>query len=523
MNIEYEEDEAKGPSKLALVDIDSSATDGSFVQQEKILHMLDMKDSPAARAPTKKSEDYNDANSLQTNSKPPAVKAGLGALYNKDKAARPQPSHPSLVVTETKGSSSFGDIDRKPSGSSMKFPKKDPVMKRPQPGRKSSDAATLQAKKFYELAQASLCKEDLGKVSKLLVQMKNYGNSKNEKEYIKAAKELISVLVDSKVDCKRIQLINTLFPLLPMKYRYKIQKMASILAFEKSGLRSQCKERLSSEQEFTTVKSFVLSMLFSHSSSHDSMSLTDDRAFLEDSQKVLTILVNHDVNMQLLFDLLPERQLRRVRTLALEMKRTRDVEQAKKRSTNYIGEKVVQSSQFKPVQPKQPSPRMDESETPDAESQRALSQALSNAMDVNRTKKERVSNFQKKTEPKSMPFNPYQRSGLQYSNKRNLQPANGNQGNVDASKRVRGGSRGATTLPQSSSMNNNNPSERMDVVDRCLQQAKTSYVQPKTRQERINEIKSNVPKGMVCTICAETPTEVCSISFTSFISTLHIA
>ena len=61
--------------------------------------------------------------------------------------------------------------------------------------------------------------------------MKEYGDSKDAQLYVKAATELVSVLADREVDSKRIQMIGLLFPLLPVKYRYKIERMAAELVF----------------------------------------------------------------------------------------------------------------------------------------------------------------------------------------------------------------------------------------------------------------------------------------------------
>lgn len=312
---------------------------------------------------------------------------------------------------------------------------------------------------------------------------------------------MVLVGSDLRADSKCIQLVTLLFPLLPIKYRYKIEKMASILTFEKSGLRRQCKDLLS-EQDLSTVKSFVLSMAFNQSSRDTSFAL-NDRALLEDSQKVLTILVEHDVNLQLLFDLLPERQLRRVKALAIEMKRSQAVTKAKERSVDLKGEKLVNSVLFNKPASKNLAPlaQQIDGDKPDTESQKELSLAISQASDVNRQKKDRVMNYQqnKDTKPKK-PLNPYQLPGLQQSTKRNIQSVGNDK--VTTIKRV---CKGASL---DGSINNDH---NMDVVDRYLHQAKSSsFVHPKSGVEKLKSIKANVPKGMVCEICKEKLKEVCS-------------
>lgn len=495
-----EKEEVKGPQKIVCVDEKLSSSTG-FYPEQSIVATIGINDR---RAPKKMSEDYSgmlgDDNSTETKPKPPAANVGLGSMY--PGKTKPQIAHSSLVSNKTQASS-FGGIMGKSSDNTVKIAKKEPIKRRPQLGRKNSDAATQMAKKFFEVAQAALSSDDFGKVKRLLVAMKGYGSSKDEKQYVKSAKELIMVLVgsDLRADSKCIQLVTLLFPLLPIKYRYKIEKMASILTFEKSGLRRQCKDLLS-EQDLSTVKSFVLSMAFNQSSRDTSFAL-NDRALLEDSQKVLTILVEHDVNLQLLFDLLPERQLRRVKALAIEMKRSQAVTKAKERSVDLKGEKLVNSVLFNKPASKNLAPlaQQIDGDKPDTESQKELSLAISQASDVNRQKKDRVMNYQqnKDTKPKK-PLNPYQLPGLQQSTKRNIQSVGNDK--VTTIKRVcKGASRDG-------SINNDH---NMDVVDRYLHQAKSSsFVHPKSRVEKLKSIKANVPKGMVCEICKEKLKEVCS-------------
>ena len=533
--IKYEnhDDEAEDITKLSVVTTGEKerglATDDAllsgYVQPNRVIKRYDLNDhKPAARASEKiPGEDYDmmgdDYLTLSNSKKLPGT--GLGGFYNKGKEVKPQPT-PSLASDEKK-TSSFGGIERKPrADDSLRFgfAKKDMVKRRPQPSRKS-DAAKLQAKIFFEKAQVALCPEDILKVQKLLVAMKGYGDSKNEQQYIKAAKELISVLVESQVDCRRIQLISLLFPLLPMKYRYKIEKMAAILAFENSPLRNRCKDSLS-DQEFSTIKSFVLSMIFNQSSSQNSSVFTD-RELLEDSQKILTILVKQDVQFQLFFDLLPQQALHRVRTLALEMKRSRDVEKARERSSNFKGENCVNVALFRRSEQKPSAVRMTQSsENPvDAESEQNMAQALSQGISVNFQKKDRVIDFQKKTESKMKAFNPYDRRPTpQDSTKRNLPSMANGSGHAATSKRV---SKDAGTVPRAVSQRSTNDPPSMDIVDRCLRQVNSDgFVQPKTRLQRINgKIKAHVPKGMVCVICSETPKEVCGTNCFYFIVILR--
>lgn len=468
-----------------------------YVGEDDILKHYDVNDLSSARPV--KSEDFslNEDDLVEADSKPAAPTAGLSAMYNSKSRARPQFTRTS-PVPNTRVASSFGGLDnRKTASKAVK--REPPINRRPQPGRRS-DAGTTQAKKFFEKAQKALQKDEISKVSKLLVSMKTFGNKKDEGQYVKAAKELITTIVGSQVDSRRIELVSTLFPLLPVKHRYRIQKLASVLAFEKSLLRSKCKEVLS-EKEVESVQIFVLSTIFNSNSSHDAIAL-DDRALLQDSQKILAILLKNSINLQHFFDLLPDRQLRRVKTLALEMKKQQGVAAAKERSASLQGERCVNTVLFRPREQKKFAPSVSQSsqntETEDAESQQNLTNALSQAFNVNRQKKDRVMDFQKKSDMKvkPKPFNPYHQA-LKDSAKRNLPVADRTS---ETSKRVR----------NNTNTTNTSAAGGMDMIEQCLEQVKSDgYVQPKTKLERINgNIKANVPKGMVCVVCNEKPKQV---------------
>ena len=501
--IKYEKsDEAVNVfSKVAVVKKGTADDDtllNGYIPKNLLMERYDLNDLPASRLPEEASgEDYDmmgDRNLHESKSKLPS--AGLSAFYSKERA-NPLPSHTAL---ETK-TSSFEGIDKEPRGTDfVRSVAREQLKRRPQPGKKS-DAAILQAKIFFTKAKDTLSKDDLLKVNKLLVAMKEYGDSKNEQLYVKSAKELVTVLADSQVDSKRIQMIGLLFPLLPVKYRYKIERMAAELVFDKSTLHSQCKCNLPDE-EFSNVRGFVLSMIFNTSSSHDSIA-SNDREILEDSHRIITTLIKNEVPLNLFFNLLPERQLRKVQTLAVELERSRDVAKAKERSTNFKGENCINTVLFRPPVQKQLAARDTQTFEPseDAESQRIMTEALSQGFNVNRQRKDLVIGNQKKAESMTKPFNPYQRTALKESRKSNLLSVTKENCHASTSKHdvdVTG------AMPRSSA------NDQLDIIDRCLHQVKSAgFVKPQTRFERINgKIKAHVPIGMICMVCNESLKEV---------------
>jgi hypothetical protein len=243
-------------------------------------------------------------------------------------------------------------------------------------------------------------------------------------------------------------------------------------------------------------------MIFNTSSSHDSIA-SNDREILEDSHRIITTLIKNEVPLNLFFNLLPERQLRKVQTLAVELERSRDVAKAKERSTNFKGENCINTVLFRPPVQKQLAARDTQTFEPseDAESQRIMTEALSQGFNVNRQRKDLVIGNQKKAESMTKPFNPYQRTALKESRKSNLLSVTKENCHASTSKHdvdVTG------AMPRSSA------NDQLDIIDRCLHQVKSAgFVKPQTRIERINgKIKAHVPIGMICMVCNESLKEV---------------
>jgi hypothetical protein len=411
--------------------------------------------------------------------------SGLGALYSKEKSIQLLPARP-LQKTQN---SAFDDLDK--DGNYGDSPKQimEQVKRRPQPARKN-DAATHHAKIFFEQAKATLVKDELLKLNKLLVAMKTYGDERNEQQYFKAAKDLISVLVDSQVTAARIQLIRSLFPMLPIKYRYKLEKNAAQVVFDKSSLNGQV---LFQEGEFSSIRNYLLPLILNHTESNGSVA-GSDRAFLEDTQKILTLFFTHEVNLQYLYDLLPAHLLMRVRALAIEMGRAGDIAKAKERSAGFKGEACVNTALFQPTGKSALVVQVDQSMPEDVESHRIMTEALRQGFDVNRQRKNRLNELHKK--------NPYQRTALKESTHKN-QVAVANAKNYVATKK-------STHIgPNPTSQSNLNTPR--DIVDECLNHVKSHFVEPISKLEKINgKIKAHVPKGMTCIVCNETLDQVSS-------------
>jgi len=486
-------------SKVAVVktgSTDEDALSNGYIPEDLLMERYDLNHLPAARLPGRQSSEEDCGSIVDRNVNESTRSSGLGAFYNKEMVSSDE-----RHATQGTNSSSFGGIDTEPRGSDFsRSVVREQVKRRiQQQGKKSDNAAILKAKIFFAKAKDTLSRDDLLNVNKMLVAMKQAGDSKNEQQYVKIAKELVSVLADNQLDKSRLQMIVLLFPLLPIKYRYKIEKLAATLVLDRSPLNGCCKDKLP-EGEFSTMRSFIESMIFNTSSTHDSIASTE-REFLEDSQRIIDILVINDVNLQLLYDLLPERQLRKVQTLALELERSRNVSKAREKSAILNGDDCINSVLFRPPVQKSLAPSSTQVLDPivDAESQRIMTEALSHGFNTNRQRKDMAIDNQKKAE--LITLNPNHRTALHDSMKMNL-AAKGNGGNAHTSKRVNN----ATGV-----MTHGNVNDQFDMIERCLDQVKSDgFVQPQTKIQRINgKLNAHVPKGWMCIVCNESLKEVC--------------
>jgi hypothetical protein len=484
-------------SKVAVVKTGSTDDDvlsNGYIPEDLLMERYDLNYLPPASLPGRKSSEEDCGSIIDRNVNESKRSLGLEAFYNKERVSSDERHAP-----QGANSSSFVGIDTEPRGSdfSRSLMREQVKRRTQQQGKKSDDAAILKAKIFFAKAKDTLSRDDLLKVNKMLVAMKQAGDSKNEQQYVKIAKELVSVLADSEIDKSRLEMIVLLFPLLPIKYRYKIEKLASALVFDKSPLKACCKDKLS-EGECSTMRSFIVSMIFNTNSTHDSFTSTG-RELLENSQRIIEILVRNDVNLQLLYDLLPERQLRKVQTLALELGRSRDVSKAREKSAILNGDDCINPVLFRPPVQKSLAPSSTQLFDPivDAESQRIMEDALSHGFNTNRQRKDMAIDNQKKAE--LITLNPNQRTALHDSRKMNL-AVKSNGGNAHTSKRVTTG-----VMPQGS------VNDQFDIIERCLDQVKSDgFVQPQTKIQRINgKLNAHVPKGMVCMVCNESLKEVC--------------
>ncbi len=516
--LKYEDDEEdQHVHKIVAIKRTENVDNDGFVSQEQILGEIE----PAARP------NYSDL--LPPN---PSVKeetgnnkaaASLASMYAKNNSSSLPPNQSSSLANPTK--SNWSGLAKKPSSDNSSLASRRAAKQISEPSRKSNETTKLQAKKFFDEVKLTLEKDDLMKVQRLVVTMKGYGDTKNSAKYLETTKELIKLFVYNALkhgDGKCVRLIRLLFPLLPVKFRYKAEQISAILVFDGSELRRQCKQLLTegrmSSEEFSSVKKILLTMIFDQQVSYNStIDASNDRMVLEDAQRVLTILTQRDVNPRSFLDLLPDRHLRKVKSLAIEMNKSRAIADAKKRSSNFKGEDCVNTALFRRNKeatsirvPKQ----LEALDDPNAE--KDLEAALQQGVAVNREKMDRFNrekinriaalNKQPDAKPKhkphnnpyaTKPTNPYATKPakpLKESAKRNLPTVS---------------SAGAARKRPFQGTNSTSGAATNDILQVLDKVKADGFVQGKTKSDRINgKINANVPKGFSCMICYNYPKEV---------------
>ena len=523
--LKYEDNEEdQQVRKIVAIKRSESDKNDGFVSQDQILGEIDTAARPNYTDMFPSNFSVKEEKGSHTTAAP-----SFASMYSKNKSSA-LPSHQSSSQANTAKSTWSGLAKmtaKKPSADdSSQISKRGATKQSSESSRKSNEStAKLQAKKFFDEVKLTLEKDDLLKVQRLIVAIKAYGDAKNSAKYLETTKELIKLLVGNapKIgDGKCIRLIRLLFPLLPVKFRYKAEQIAAILAFDGSEMQRKCKKLLSdgkmSSEEFASVKKIVLTMIFDQQVSYNSkIDVSNDRMILEDAQKVLTVLTQQEMNLQNYLDLLPDRHLRKVKSLAIEMRKSRSITDAKKRSSNFKGEDCVNSALFRrntEVTSVRVPKQLEALEEPDAEENltAALQQGITvnrDKMDsFNRKKNDLLAAAKKQPDTKANHINPYaaksdnpyaMRSAkpLKESAKRNLPTVS---------------SAGAARKRPFHGADSTSCSATNDVLQVLDRVKADGFVQGKTKTDRLNgKINANVPKGFSCMICFNYPEEVRSV------------
>ena len=530
--LKYEDDGQEEVRKIVAIKRPQSGDNDGFVSRDQILGEIDT--TSASRS--------SNTETLPNN---PSVKqeeggtTSLASIYTTNKSSDVLPSNQLISNSQVSTKSSWSGLAKKSSTDDSSYTSKRGATKHSTSvtSKKTTESAKSQAKKFFDEVKLTLEKDDLMNVQRLVVAMKGYGDAKNSAKYLETIKELLRLFVSNAPkhgDSKCIRLISLLFPLLPVKFRYKTEQIAAVLAFDGSALGRQCKKLLGegkiSSEEVASVKKFTLTTIFSQQECYNSkIDVSNDRMVLEDAQRILTNLTQKDINLQSFFDLLPQRHLRKVKSLAFEMQKSRAIVDAKKRSSHFKGEDCINTALFRRNKdatsvriPKQ----LEALEEPDAE--KNLTQALQQGIAVNREKMDRfnreengrITALKKQPDAKPKAINPYASKSTNPYAVKTANPYKARSVNPYTTKSAKPLKESVKrNLPSVASAgtarkrpfhgtdsSNSATNDVLQVLDRVNADG---FVQGKTRTDRINgKINANVPKGFSCMICYSYPKEV---------------
>lgn len=472
-------------NQVTQIAVVSSAAEGdeatdAFIPNSRIHKRIDLNHPSSKTESAVASVAQTDTDANVTNT--------LADAYSKGK-----PSVKSLPnIRSEEGPSIWDDLDSKPSASIGTFRTSSFKLKGQSTVQRRNEDSKQMAKVFFDTAKQILSKSDLLKVQKLLVAMKTHGGEllssshhhryfivlpfypipspdKNASQaYISTAKELLVLLAGvNQHDQKRVKLISLLYPLLPMKFRYTLEKLGRQLCFQKSKLYGLCKSTLT-QHDFETIRKIIPQMITDQSFETSAIDTSNDRLFLEDSHKVLSILAKSNLDPTNLFVLLPERHARKAQAMNIEIAKVIDVAKSKQLSMQKKGENSVNAVLFQKSKPRSFVPSV--TEQPEEEDTKNLAQALSQGKAINDERKSRVITQQIRSQ----------------DNKRNISLPHDT---TASSKRVKSASKNS------------------DAVDLLMKQVKNDVFEP--RVERLNrKIKANVPKNVICSLCSTYPKEV---------------
>ena len=295
----------------------------------------------------------------------------------------------------------------------------------------------------------------------LRISLDNMTDKKASQDYINTAKSLLLLLacVDQ-TDQKRMKLISMLFPLLPAKFRYTLEKLGRKLCFERSEFFCNCKSAKLSSHHFETIQKLTPQLMVDERSSlHSTMidSASQDRILLEDLQKILSISAKAGIDPSHFFVLLPERHLRKAQAINNEIAKEKDLMKTGKKSLQKKGEECINHALFQRSRPNAFRPtnseQLEEAETKD------MTASLSKAKAIYLEKKNRV-----------------------------MAQQNHHKDNKRVSKQT------TTVAPKRVRKSN------VDEVEKSINQVKNDVYQP--RIDRLNgKIKANVPKSFTCSLC----------------------
>ena len=385
------------------------------------------------------------------------------------------------------------------------------------------------AQQFFKLAKNTLGSNDFITVRKMLVALKDSGAKKDKVAYMKTARNLIAFLLQydeshSSGLSKGDTLVDLLHSLLPVIYRFEIQKTACKLRFEKSAFYNLSSESMPPGDLHFLSDKFPNLMIDHEKWRDDPKCNTSDRTLFSDLRDIITMLIKNRLAMNkgLLVSMksLLTMKMRNMATMLInELRAKQNMTSLKDRDRKRYGEEGVNKALF--IKPER-SLRLPKEQTEKLENADILSktESLSRANAKNRHVSDKISHgaqssrVRVETLKQQNPYLTKKVSPHQSNSTPSLELAS-NAVSARPSKRARSMMDMMKTPTKSEQKRidetkHKKASKGLDPLEMVLQQATTEIYRKATpKVVRINKmLKSNAPTGTACNICNKTSNSV---------------
>ena len=247
------------------------------------------------------------------------------------------------------------------------------VVRVPALNAKSKIDTRKTAAEFFKKAQKVLSTLEFSTIRKSIVAMKQYGDKKDRKEYIKSAREVISLCIQRDQYFGRYEkehkgtLLFLFFTLLPAAYRPVIEQIAMNNLFRRTQLGQFCKENLPQDQHTNLLKE--MSVFLQKTWCGDNASSNGRKTeFLRDVQSILSLLREGENPLSssattTFKDLIPQRFQSSFLALQSEMKASQNIQRLRAKEARNRGEDSINTFKFRNAEVAENAPATVKSET----------------------------------------------------------------------------------------------------------------------------------------------------------------
>ena len=380
---------------------------------------------------------------------------------------------------------------------------------------------------FFEKARATTTEDEMKAIKRSVIDMKKHGDRNDVREYIRAARAVLEILVQyenfDNAPEKRGMLAMFLL-LLPQAHRDDVKRLCVRMKFDQSQFRQTCIQSMSDEESNSLLDLVFPLLVTIHC---DASKTHDAKAYLRECQPILETLMKHERSQQkdeakpslteLFLRLVPAHLRTPTQTMIKAFETATNVKRIKNAEKARLGEGGIETVLFsKPSAVILPRPDVgnsakNEELTPElVEARQAMQASLMQAEHLNRAKRERIEKLlsQKTKVPLS---NTYSSSNRSVTTKYGGATLPASEALLESQDQQH--AKKARMMTSSQGKNSGNAKERnkkvgsqspvSDPISRCLREVESdSYVKQASGVGiSKRKIQSNVPNGLKCSLC----------------------